>query len=117
MNTTKGTSQGTYRKTAVIVGVLYIIGTVAGILSVAVSWGLLDGPDYLNMVASKASQAQMTAFLVLVMGLALAMVPAMMFPILKKQNEALAVGYVIFRGALETFTVIALAMYWLLLVE
>ena len=108
MNTTKGTFQETYRKTAVIVGVLFIIGTAAGILSVAVSWGLLDAPDTLNVVALKATQVQLTAFLVLVMGLALAMVPAVMFPILKKQNEALAVGYVIFRGALETFTYIAL---------
>ena len=116
MKTTNGNPQGTYRKTAVIVGVLFIIGTVAGILSVAVSWGLLDAPDTLNVVASKATQVQLTAFLVLVMGLALAMVPAMMFPILKKKNEALAVGYVIFRGALETFTYIALAMCWLFLV-
>ena len=51
----------------------------------------------------------------LVMGVALAMVPAMMFPILKRQNEALAIGYVIFRGALESLTYIALAMCWLLL--
>jgi hypothetical protein len=106
----------TYRKTAIILGVLFIIGTVAGILSVVVTWGLLDDPDYLNIVATDASQAQLAALLVLVMGLALAMVPAMMFPILKKQNEALAIGYVIFRGALETFTYIALAICWLLLV-
>lgn len=104
------------RKAAIIVGVLYIIGTVAGVLSVIVSWGILDAPDYLNMVASNASQAKLTALLILVMGLALAMVPAMMFPILKKQNEALAIGYVVFRGALETLTYIASAICWLLLV-
>ena len=44
------------------------------------------------------------------------MVPAMMFPILKRRNEALAVGYVIFRGALEALTYVALAMCWLLVV-
>jgi hypothetical protein len=116
MNTTKEDPHGTFRKTAVIVGVLYIIGTVAGVLSRVVTWGLLDASDYLNMVASNASQAKLTALLILVMGLSLAMVPAMMFPILKRQNEALAVGYVIFRGALETFTYIASASCWLLLV-
>ncbi len=104
------------RKTAIIVGVLYIIGTVAGVLSVIVSWGILDTPDYLSIVASNASQAKLTALFILVMGLSLAMIPAMMFPILKRQNEALAVGYVIFRGALETFTYIASAICWLLLV-
>ncbi len=35
------------------------------------------------------------------MGLALVMVPVPMFPILKRQNDALALGYVVFRGALE----------------
>jgi hypothetical protein len=116
MNTIKENPHGTNSKTAIIVGVLYIIGTVAGVLSRIVTWGVLDAPDYLSIVASNASQAKLTALLVLVMGLSLAMVPAMMFPILKRQNEALAVGYVIFRGALETFTYIASAICWLLLV-
>jgi hypothetical protein len=49
------------------------------------------------------------------MGLALAMVPVMMFPILKKQNETLALGYVVFRGALETVTTIAMVISWLFL--
>ncbi|MFZ3382490.1 MAG: DUF4386 domain-containing protein [Candidatus Methanoperedens sp.] len=103
------------RKTAIIVGVLYIIGTIAGILSKIVSWGFLDTPDYLNTIASNASRDQLTAFLILVMGFSLAMMPAVMFPILRRKNEALAVGYVIFRGALETFVYIASALSWLLL--
>ena len=37
MNTTKESPHGTNRKTAIIVGVLFIIGTVAGVLSVFVS--------------------------------------------------------------------------------
>jgi hypothetical protein len=116
VNTTKASPQGAHRNTATIVGVLFIIGTAAGILSVVVMGGLLDAPDLLNTVASNAGQVALGALLVLVMGLALAMVPAMMFPILKRQNEALAIGYVIFRGALETFTYLALALCWLLLV-
>jgi hypothetical protein len=49
------------------------------------------------------------------MGLALAMVRVMMFPILRKQNEAVALGYVVFRGALEAATYMAMAVSWLLL--
>ena len=49
------------------------------------------------------------------MGLALAMVPVMMFPILKSYNEALAVGYVVFRGALEAVTYLVLVIGWLCL--
>ena len=106
----------TDRTTATIVGVLYIVGTVAGFLSMVVTGGLLDAPDYLNVVAANASRTMLGALLVLVMGLALAMVPAMMFPILKRQNEALAIGYVVFRGALETATSVGVATCLLLLV-
>ena len=56
------------------------------------------------------------ALFVLIMGFALAMVPVMMFPILKKYNEALALGYVVFRGALETVMYIVLAISWLFLI-
>lgn len=36
------------RKTAVIVAVLYIIGTVAGVLSVVFASAILNAPDYLT---------------------------------------------------------------------
>jgi Domain of unknown function (DUF4386) len=105
-----------HRRTAAIVGALYIIGTVAGVLSMLVMGGRLDAPDYLTVLAADPNPVKLAALLVLVMGLALAMVPVMMFPILKKQNEALAVGYVVFRGALETALYIAGAISWLLLI-
>jgi hypothetical protein len=50
------------------------------------------------------------------MGFALAMVPVLLFPIFKKYNEALALGYVVFRGALETVTYILMAASRLLLI-
>lgn len=42
----------TNKKTAIIVGVLYIIGTVAGILSVAFSGSILNDPDYLVKISA-----------------------------------------------------------------
>jgi hypothetical protein len=105
-----------HMRTAAIVGALYIIGTVAGVLSMLVMGGRLDAPDYLTVFAADPNPVKLAALLVLVMGLALAMVPVMMFPILKRQNEALAVGYVVFRGALETALYIAGALSWLLLI-
>jgi hypothetical protein len=50
------------------------------------------------------------------MGLSLAMVPVVLFPLLKKHNEVFAVGYVVFRGALEMVTYIVTVISWLLLV-
>ena len=106
----------THRRTAVIVGALYLIGTLAGVSSVGVLGGRLDAPGYLTAIAGDASPVRWAAVLVLVMAFALAMVPAVMFPILRRQNEPLAVGYVIFRGALETSLYLAQAICWLLLI-
>ena len=105
----------TSRKTAGIVGILYIIGTVAGILSLVFSEPIQNAQDPLIQVATDANQLIMGALFLLIMGLALAMVPVMMFPILKKSNEALALGYVVFRGGLEAVTYIAMTIGWLLL--
>jgi hypothetical protein len=112
----KEKKKDTNRKTAIIVGVLYIIGTVAGVLSVVFTGPVLGSPDYLIKVSVNENQIIIGALFVLTMGLALAMVPVMMFPIFKKHNEALALGYVVFRGALETVTYIAMAISWLLLI-
>lgn len=105
----------TDRTIATSVGVLFIIGTVAGILSVVVTSSLLDGPDYLAKVAANESRIIWGALLVLLMNIALAMIPALLFPILKRLNEPLAVGYVIFRGALETLMGTGIVVCWLLL--
>ena len=104
-----------YRKTAIIVGILYVIGTVAGVLSVVITMPMLGASDYLAKVAANANQLIIGALLVLLMGLPLAMVPVVLFPIFRKINEVLAVGYVVFRGALETVTYIASVITWLFL--
>jgi hypothetical protein len=97
------------------VGVLFIIGTVAGILSRVFTGPILDDPDYLINVSANENQILIGALFVLIMAFALAMVPVMMFPISRKHNEALALGYVVFRGALETVTYITGVISWLLL--
>ena len=117
MKTDKGSSQETYRKTSVIVGVLFIIGTIAGISSGVVTGPVLGDPDYLAAVATNESSIVLGALLVLVMGFPLAMIPAMMFPIFRKYNEPLALGAVIFRGVLEAVTYMVIATCWLLLIS
>jgi hypothetical protein len=105
-----------FRKTAIIVGILFIIGTVAGFLFKMVFTGSIKNDlNLLTQVAANEKQVIIGALFLLIMGLALAMVPVMMFPILKKQNEALALGYVVYRGALETVTTIAIVIVLLFL--
>jgi len=101
------------KKTARIVGVLFIIGTVSGILSF-IGMGPQASPDYLVDVSASGNQVITGALLVLIMGVAIAPIPVMLFPILKKYNESLALGYVVFR-VLEVVTYIGVVISWLLL--
>jgi hypothetical protein len=98
-----------YRKTAIIVGVLFIIGTVAGVLA----GPLIIGPalaDPLVNFAANQHQIIIGVLLTLVMGFSLSMVPVVLFPILNKHNEVLALGSVVFRGVLEAVSYIALVI-------
>jgi hypothetical protein len=113
--TTKET-MNTHRKTAIIVGILFIIGTVAATLSIVFTEPILSDPDYLMKVSAHENHIIIGASFVLVMGVALAMVPVMMFPVLKKHHEPLALGYVVFRGGLETVTYLVNVLSLLLLI-
>ncbi len=115
MNTTKASPQNNNRKIAVIVGVLYILGTVMGILSVIFTGPILDDPNYLMKAYENQSQLVMAALMVLTMCLALAMIPFLLFPVLKRVSETWAVGYVVFRGALETVFGTGTVISWLFL--
>ena len=57
----------------------------------------------------------MGVLLVLTMGISLSMMSVVLFPIFRKYNEALALGAVIFRGALELVSYLGIAISWLLL--
>lgn len=104
------------RKTAIIVGVLFIIGTVAGVASGVVTGPVLNDPQYLTLVAANEGIIVLGALLVLVMGFPLAMIPVMLYPIFEKYNKPLALGAVVFRGVLEAVTYILIFMGWLLLI-
>ena len=103
------------RRIAIVVGVLYIIGTLAGVLSVVFTSPSLSAPDYLGRIPANENQIILGGLCVLVMGFALALVPVLLYPIFKKQNEILALGYVVFRGGLETVTDMLVAVAFLLL--
>ncbi|MBM7542115.1 DUF4386 domain-containing protein [Amphibacillus cookii] len=104
------------QKVARSVGVLYIIGTIAGILSVVFT-GWTTGSDVAYVSASE-NEVKVGILFILIMAFSLAMVPVVTYPIFRKYHETLATGYVIFRGALETFTYIITAIWlWLVLLS
>jgi hypothetical protein len=89
----------TNRKTAIIVGVLFIIATAAPIMT-APFLGFLGGgiigepiPDYLVSVSGSENQVLIGMLIELIWALAVIGIPITLFPILKKHNEALALGF------------------------
>ncbi len=76
----------TSRKTAIVVGVLFIIGTVSGVLSLGFL-GSLDDPDYLVQVFANEDQIIIGTLFILIMGFALAMVPVVLFPVFEKYKS------------------------------
>ena len=109
----------TYRKTAVIVGILFIIGTVSGILAGVVTAPISAGATFPLNISANGTQWIIGTLLVLLMGLSLAMVPVLLYPIFKKHNEVLAFGAVLFRGVLEAVceTLLVISMFLLLTVS
>lgn len=107
--TTVPSQPTTYRMLAILVGVFYIIGTVAGVLSGLVSNTVLGEADVLAAAAAHETSLIAGALLVLVMGFPLAMVPVLLYPLLRRYNQILAMGAVLFRGALEAAAYMAYA--------
>ena len=105
-----------HKAAATTAGILYITGTVAGVLSLVLSAPVRDAGDPFAAAAEHSGVVVTGALLVLVMGLSLAFVPVVLFPVLRQVDEVLAIGYLIMRGALEAACYVILAIGWLLLV-
>jgi hypothetical protein len=105
----------TNRKAATMIGVLYILGTVAGILSRVVTEPIFSAQDPLFSISGNGTPIVLGALFILIMGLALALIPVMAFPVLRKHNESLALGYIVFRSGLEAVTDMAISVSWLFL--
>jgi uncharacterized membrane protein len=100
------------RKTAIIVGVLFIIATAAPITS-AFFTGSIHDVDYLTAVSANETQVLTGVLLLLTMTAAIVLIPIMMFPILRKYSEGLALGYVgarIFEGFFSAVNIIFLLL-------
>ena len=112
-----GNSVREHRAAATTAGFLFIIGTVAGVLSKAVTaFPVHNADDPLGHAADHSGAVVTGALLVLVMGLSLALLAVVLYPVLRRVDEVLATAYLIIRGAVETTTYVIVAITWLTLV-
>lgn len=92
------------RKAAVAAGVLFIVATVAGVISrVAVLTPVLGLPDPLAAVAANETRVVLGAALLFVGAAAAAGIAIAMYPVMRGHGEALALGSVAFRLIESTF--------------
>jgi len=100
----------TYRKNAVMAGVLYFLGTVFGVLGGVIGGEVLSsfsfgkplvGVDLFGILNKKKYRITGGSFLYLMMGVSLMAMTVFLYPIFRKDSEELAMGMVLFRGALE----------------
>ncbi len=82
-----------YRKTAIVVGALYLISYVGVFAGAALVEPVLSGPDILANVYPNRSQLILGVLVELVNAIAVIGIGALLFPVLKRQNEGLALGY------------------------
>ena len=85
-----------YRKNAIIAGILFLAAIVVPLLSIPFT-RYIDTPDYLVNTAANANQVVTGAIIELIYAAACASIAIWLYPVLRKQNESLALGSVSFR--------------------
>jgi hypothetical protein len=95
-----------YRKNAISAGVLFIIATVVGLLSVPLL-APMNATNYLVSVSTNANQIATAALLLFIGGAAAPGIAIALYPVLRKYNEGLALGSVGFRIIEGVFYILA----------
>src|SRR3954451_4044849 len=85
------------KKAAKIVGVLFLLAAVAGIIGGLILYAPINGPDYLTKGAEHANQVILGALMELITVVAVIGTATTMFPFLRKYNETIALWHVSFR--------------------
>lgn len=104
----------TYRLHSVMAGAFYFLGTVMGIFAIVVA-GQFDAGDVSVNLGAAPSRLTLGAFFIMLMGILLAAMTVFLYPLFRKDSEELAMGMVLFRGALEGAVHILAAVMWVLL--
>jgi hypothetical protein len=91
------TTVNTFRTTARVVGVVYLAGFVVGMVGDILIQSILGGPNYLSTVSANSTTVALGAILWLLAAAGDAAHGVLMFPVLKRHNERIAIGYLGFR--------------------
>jgi hypothetical protein len=86
-----------YRKSAAIVGGLFILATAVSIVSLFVLGSALDGPNFILTLSDIENNVRIAAALEAVLAISLIGIGAILFPILREQVDNLGMAYAVLR--------------------
>ncbi len=95
-----------------VAGILFIVGMIAGVLSVVPS---IDASDYIIKAAENSNQVLIGALFNFIMSLAYIGVAISLYPVLKEYNKSLALGFLSFRIIATVFIIIGVIILLMLL--
>jgi hypothetical protein len=102
------------RRTAIVAGVFFLITEVTAIAGVLLYGSVLGSPDYLVSPTVDDTGVRAGAFLEVLLAIAVVGTAVTLYPIVKRQNEGMALGHV--AGRLIEATIIAVGAISLLVV-
>ncbi len=102
------------RKTAITTGILILTVLASSILSGSFS-GSIDDPNYLIAVSEDESQVLIGVIFMVTLTVSVVAIPIVLFPVLKRHKERLALGYVVARIFEGLFDVVIYGIVPLLL--
>ncbi len=109
------TSNVSYRRTAILVASLFLLKAIVAYAGNALLNPVVIAPDYLATLFSKSATVTSGMLLWLVHDIAIVFIGLLMFPILKKQSESMALGYVSMR-MLESIVMVVGVIFAMMLI-
>jgi hypothetical protein len=104
------------RRTAVVVGALWITATVAGLLSAVLLQPTLDAQDYLTESALDQNRVATALLFDLIMAIAIVAIAPVFYPVLRRSSQRLALGFFAARTIEGVVYLIGIALSLLILV-
>lgn len=99
----------THRKSAVIVGILFLIALILNLIASGILNPIFDIPDYLHHAHPNKNKVIFGNLLNFICAIAMIFIPIALYPVVKKEFKNLASAYIVFR-ALEGVLFIYLAI-------
>jgi hypothetical protein len=85
------------RKNTIIIGVLFVLAAITAMIGLGLYQPALNDPEYIIRRTANETGVIWGAFCELILAFSIIGISIMMFPILNKENETTAIGYVCFR--------------------